>query len=99
MKFNAVTQKAVVEERIYLSADLTGSGGLRLEEIIGTENSKQGKPKETGPYYLPLVNCSKSHLYQLIRDGKFPAPRKFGTRMSLWHKPSVREALAGAWGA
>jgi predicted DNA-binding transcriptional regulator AlpA len=41
-----------------------------------------------------IFPVSKSAIYKSIREGKFPAPRKWG-RSSLWDAKAVREALRG----
>lgn len=37
---------------------------------------------------LDITGLGKSKLYELIRDGEFPAPAKFG-RASLWSEAKV----------
>lgn len=36
------------------------------------------------------VGLSRSKIYQLIREGKFPAPSKFGSRCSRWRAGGIK---------
>lgn len=56
-------------------------GYVRVAAIIGDAST---------PGVLPL---SRSHFYDLVRNGTFPAPIKFG-RAALWRVDDVRRMLA-----
>ena len=45
-----------------------------------------------------LLSISKSHLYKLISEGKLPAPRKLGTRTSVWLSSKVYAAMQTVMG-
>ena len=62
---------------------LPDDGYARIRQIIG--DKKTGKP---GPF--PVF---RTYLYGLVKEGKFPAPKKVGNS-SPWNVAEVREALA-----
>ena len=42
------------------------------------------------------LNCGESTIWKMARDGRLPQPAtKLGARCTLWHWPSVQEALRG----
>jgi prophage regulatory protein len=43
------------------------------------------------PAVLAATGLSKSYLYQLVAEGRFPAPRKIGMRAVAWNEADVRE--------
>jgi len=55
------------------------TGFIREAQLVTT-------PSKVGP--LPF---SKSTLWRLVRDGKFPAPIKLSPRVTAWKCESVRE--------
>lgn len=42
---------------------------------------------------LAVTGWSHSTLYNRIKDGRFPAPKKDGPAMNYWDTDTVREAL------
>ncbi len=42
-----------------------------------------------------LLGISKSTLYKFISEGKFPKPRKLGTRTSAWRNSLVQAIIRG----
>ena len=49
---------------------------------------------------IPLTGSSRAHFYDLVREGKFPAPAfKDGTRFTRWRASDVQSWLADpqAW--
>jgi prophage regulatory protein len=40
------------------------------------------------------TGLSRSKLYALIREGRFPAPLRLGPRCVRWHSASVRDWIA-----
>ncbi len=69
------------------TADLPRDARVRLVQIIGDANSEPPTPG--------LFPVSKSRLYELIREGRFPQPVKLtpGSRASYWRFGDVLEAL------
>ncbi|KAF0233781.1 MAG: hypothetical protein FD177_1193 [Desulfovibrionaceae bacterium] len=43
----------------------------------------------------PRLGISKSTFYDLISKGKFPKPRKLGTRTSVWQNSQVEKFMDG----
>lgn len=41
-----------------------------------------------------LLGLSPSTLWAMVRDGRLPAPARFGTRCTVWPAASVRDVLA-----
>ncbi len=56
---------------------------LRLWDILG--DKKQGIP--------PIIPISRSVWYKGVREGRFPAPIKFGERTSLWRESDIVKLL------
>lgn len=68
-------------------AGLPHDARVRLVQIIGDAN--------TDPPTPGLFPMSKSRLYELIRQGRFPAPAKLapGSRASYWRFGDVLDAI------
>ena len=47
------------------------------------------------PEVLNEVGLSRSTVYKLIKDGRFPAPIKLGPRASGWIREELSEWIAG----
>lgn len=63
---------------------LPETGYVRLKTIIG--DRKRGIPG-----VLPV---SKATLYQMVKDGRWPAPdKRFGARISVWNVADIRPLL------
>ena len=45
------------------------------------------------PRVLELLGIKKSKLWELIKDGKFPAPKKLGAKASVWDVRELREFM------
>ncbi len=58
---------------------LPETGFLRLPQIIGDSN------------HPPLIPAKRSTIYLWIKQGKFPAPVRLGTRFSAWRVEDIRE--------
>lgn len=56
---------------------LPEEGYLRLWQIVG------------GKGYPAIIPISKSSWWSGIREGIYPAPIRFGKRMSLWKKSEI----------
>lgn len=50
------------------------------------------------PKVLDKTGLSKTHLYRLIQQGKFPAPHKLSERVSAWSEEAVDNWLADRFG-
>lgn len=46
------------------------------------------------PKVLEKTGLSKTHLYRLIQQGKFPAPHKLSERVSAWDEADIEAFLA-----
>lgn len=44
------------------------------------------------------VGLKKSAIYQWIKEGRFPAPRKLGPTCSVWTESSINDWIAQATG-
>ena len=64
---------------------LPETGFMRLPQILGN-------PKATPPT-LPLIPVSKSTWWDGVKSGRFPAPLKFGPRMTVWPVESIRQLI------
>jgi prophage regulatory protein len=51
------------------------------------------------PKVLERTGLSKTHLYRLIQQGKFPAPRKLSERVSAWDEAAIDGWLAEKLGS
>jgi len=79
---------------------LPETGYLRLWQIIGrkavTENSEQPKkprkarPQEPVPAIIPV---SKSHWWDGVRRGIYPAPLHLGPRVTVWRVEDIRALI------
>lgn len=58
-----------------------------------THNTATANAPEDHYLRLPQVRArigiSKTHVYKLIGDGKFPAPTKLGPRTSVWRASEI----------
>ena len=50
------------------------------------------------PQVLERTGLSKTHLYRLIQQGKFPAPHKLSERVSAWNEAEIDAFLAEKFG-
>jgi prophage regulatory protein len=50
------------------------------------------------PKVLERTGLSKTHLYRLIQQGKFPAPHKLSERVSAWDAAAIDSWLAERFG-
>ena len=50
------------------------------------------------PQVLDRTKLSKTHLYRLIQQGKFPRPHKLSERVSAWDEAAVDFWLAERFG-
>jgi predicted DNA-binding transcriptional regulator AlpA len=62
---------------------LPETGYVRLSQIVG--NPKADPPI---PAIIPI---SKSHLWSMVKDGRFPRPVKLSERCTAWKVESIRE--------
>ncbi len=46
------------------------------------------------PQVLAVIPVSKTRFWQGIKDGRFPAPVKLGTRTSAWRVEDIRALIA-----
>ncbi len=60
-------------------SDTPKEGLLRLKQIIGD--------KKAG--IAPLFPVSKTYLWQAVKDGRFPAPIRFGNKLTMWRASDV----------
>jgi prophage regulatory protein len=51
------------------------------------------------PQVLERTGLSKTHLYRLIQQNKFPAPRKLSERVSAWDEVAIDGWLAEKFGS
>ena len=51
------------------------------------------------PTVLQRTGFSRTHLYRLVRTGKFPAPRRLSARASGWSEAEVDAWLASKLGS
>jgi prophage regulatory protein len=54
------------------------------------------------PSVLQRTTLSRAHLYALMKEGKFPKPKKLGTRCVAWRIEDVKAWIAncpegGSW--
>lgn len=47
---------------------------------------------------IEKTGLSKTHLYRLIQQGKFPAPHKLSERVSVWDEAAIDAWLAAKFG-
>ena len=45
------------------------------------------------PRVLELFQVEKSKIWEMIKAGEFPPPKKFGRRTSLWDVKEIREVM------
>ncbi|CAK7033822.1 MAG: hypothetical protein DELT_00473 [Desulfovibrio sp.] len=45
------------------------------------------------PQLLHLLGIKKSKMWQMVKDEKFPSPKKLGKRTSVWDIGEVRAAI------
>jgi prophage regulatory protein len=60
------------------------TGFIRVSQLIGCR--RRG--------LVPILPISRSCLYAWIREGRWPAPQKLGSKVIAWPSSQVREALA-----
>lgn len=61
------------------------TGFLRLPQIIGD--------KEAQPPIPAIYPVSKSQLWKLVKEGKFPSPIKLGPRITAWRVEDIRQFI------
>ena len=57
---------------------------------------REGLPQEGFirlPQVLTLFGVQKSKIWAMVKDGQFPAPKKFGHRTSIWDVREIREVM------
>ncbi|WP_243363058.1 helix-turn-helix transcriptional regulator [Fundidesulfovibrio terrae] len=59
-----------------------------MSQIFDIEHG-QGERFLRAKEVCSLLGISKSTLYKFIGEGKFPAPKKLGTRTSVWLSSQV----------
>ncbi|NCT57417.1 MAG: AlpA family phage regulatory protein [Legionella sp.] len=64
---------------------LPSTGFLRLPQIIGD--------KKTVPPTPAIYPVSKSQLWKLVKEGKFPDPVKLGPRITAWRVEDIRQFI------
>jgi len=83
------------------------SGFYRLHDIIGraevtpeqaAKNREAGKGRKSPcPAISPILPFSKSKLWDLVKQGKFPAPSKqFGPGITVWSKADIHRIVEKA---
>ncbi len=65
--------------------ELPFTGFLRLPQIIGDKRAKPPIPA--------LYPISKSQLWKLVKEGKFPSPIKLGPRITAWRVEDIRQFI------
>jgi len=45
------------------------------------------------PQVMALFGVQKSKIWQMVKDGQFPAPKKFGHKTSIWDVREIREVM------
>ena len=45
------------------------------------------------PQVLTLFGVQKSKIWAMVKDGTFPAPKKFGNKTSIWDVREIREVM------
>lgn len=43
------------------------------------------------PQVLQMFGCGKSKIWDLVKQGKFPAPKKLGSKLTVWDIQELRE--------
>jgi prophage regulatory protein len=69
-----------------MSHQLPSTGFLRLPQIIGN--------RRTDPPTPAIIPISKSQLWLMVKQGRFPRPVKLGERCTAWTVESVRQWIA-----
>lgn len=72
-----------------MQADLSAIpevGFLREKQIVGDLKAT--------PPIRPIVPISRSHWWQLVRDGRAPAPVKLSQRVTAWRSSDIRNFVA-----
>ena len=69
---------------------LPESGLIRLKQIIGDNKANPPIPA--------VINISKSQLWNLVKCGKFPKPRKLSARTTVWSAEEIRHYIENAGG-
>lgn len=65
-----------------VSADVHPQALLRIGQIIGNGE------------HAGLLNCGRTQLYKLIKEGRFPRPIKPLGRVSFWRAADVLQAIS-----
>lgn len=66
-------------------SQLPTTGFLRLPQIIGN--------KKAIPPIPAIYPISKSQLWKLVKEGKFPRPIKLGPRITAWRVEDIRQFI------
>jgi predicted DNA-binding transcriptional regulator AlpA len=64
---------------------LPEAGYLRLSQILGNKKSKPPVPA--------IIPVSKSTWWDGVKSGRFPQPRKLGTRITVWRVEDILELI------
>ena len=64
---------------------LPSTGFLRLPQIIGD--------KKATPPIPAIYPISRSQLWKLVKEGKFPSPVKLGRRITAWRVEDIRQFI------
>lgn len=78
---------------------LPETGYLRLHQIIGRKPKPEepGKPrkKPSQEPIHPLIPVSKSHWWDGVKRGIYPAPVHLGPRITVWRAADIRALIEG----
>ncbi len=67
-------------------SSLPEEGFVRLKQLIGD-------PKADPP--IPaIIPVKRATIYNWIKEGRFPKPKKLGLRVSVWHVEDIRAFIA-----
>jgi prophage regulatory protein len=64
---------------------IPAEGFVRVSQLLGCR--RRG--------IVPILPISRNCLYSWIREGRWPAPQKLGSKVIAWPAEVVREMLAG----
>lgn len=67
---------------------LPETGFLRLSQIIGNPKAKPPTP--------PIIPVKKSTWWAGCKSGRFPAPVKLSSRVTVWRVEDIRSLIASA---
>lgn len=68
-----------------MASQLAQVGYLRLPQILGNPKSE--------PPIQPIIPVSRSTWWQWVKDGKAPAGKKLGPRITAWKAEDIAELL------